>query len=164
MDGTFHRVLQASRFNKQVVFAEDFLPLFRSRDLQPTAMVGLTVSVCGDIVNVAQEQKALTRKIVFREGWRRRRKGEVYETLADQERDGRLRRKQDAYHLGGAYAFSSNVFVTISATTAELLDKCEKIVQQHASESGIKLRHIKWEERQLRAFMTANLGVSMATQ
>lgn len=164
IDGTYHRVLQVRRFGKTKIFADDFLPLFASQDIQPASMTGVTVSVCGDIVNVENEQKMLTRRIVIRQSLRNGKKGERHETPAQKERAGALVNKQYMLHYGGAFALSYNVYVTISAVTSDLLDDVEKRVRTHARLSRITLRYISDESRQLRAFATANFGVNMANR
>ena len=164
IDGTYHRVLQVRRFGKTKVFADDFLPLFASQDIQPASMTGITVSVCGDVINVENEQKMLTRRIVIRQAISNERKGERYETPAEKEKAGALENKQYMLHYGGAFALSYNVYVTISAVTPDLLDGVEKRVRSHARLSRITLRYINDESRQLRAFATANFGVNMANR
>lgn len=166
IDGTYHRVLQVRRFGKTKIFADDFLPLFQSQDIQPASMTGVTVSVCGDVVNVEKEQKMLTRRIVFRRAINNEKngKGEKFETPAEKEKAGALENKQYMLHYGGAFALSYNVYVTISAVTPDLLDGVEKRVRTHARESRITLRYISDESRQLRAFATANFGVNMANR
>lgn len=164
IDGTYHRVLQVRRFGKTKIFADDFLPLFASQDIQPASMTGVTVSVCGDIINVENEQKMLTRRIVIRQAIRSEKKGERHETPAEKEKAGALANKQYTLHYGGAFALSYNVYVTISAVTSDLLDDVEKRVRTHARLSRITLRYISDESRQLRAFATANFGVNMANR
>jgi hypothetical protein len=164
IDGTYHRVLQVRKFGKTKIFADDFLPLFMSQDIQPASMTGLTVSVCGDIVDVESEQKMLTRRIVIRRAINNEKKGIRYQTPTDLEKEGSLENKQFMLHHGGAFAFSYNVYVTISAITPDLLDGVEKRVRTHARECRIKLRYITDESRQLRAFATANFGVNMANK
>jgi hypothetical protein len=164
IDGTYHRVLQVKKFGNTKVFADDFLPLFASQDIQPASMTGLTVSVCGDTVNVENEQKMLTRRIVFQRAFNSKKEGIRYETPADLEKKGMLENKQLMLHTGGAFALSYNVFITISAVTPELLDGVERRVKAHARECRIKLRYISDESRQLRAFATANFGVSMSSR
>lgn len=163
-DGTYHRVLQVRRFGKTKVFADDFLPLFASQDIQPASMTGITVSVCGDVINVENEQKMLTRRIVIRQAISNERKGERYETPAEKEKAGALVNKSFSLHYGGAFALSYNVYVTISATTLDLLDAVERRVQKHARLCRITLRYIRDESRQLRAFATANFGVNKANR
>jgi len=164
IDGTYHRVLQVRKFGKTKIFADDFLPMFASQDIQPASMTGMTVSVCGDVINVENEQKMLTRRIVIGQAIRNERKGERYQTPADKEKAGALENKQYLLHYGGAFALSYNVYVTISAVTPDLLDDVEKRVRTHARLSRITLRYISDESRQLRAFATANFGVNMANR
>lgn len=164
IDGTYHRVLQVRKFGKTKIFADDFVPMFASQDIQPASMTGITVSVCGDVINVENEQKMLTRRIVIRQAINSERKGDRYETPAEREKAGALENKQFMLHYGGAFALSYNVYVTISAVTPDLLDEVEKRVRTHARLSRITLRYISDESRQLRAFATANFGVNMANR
>lgn len=163
-DGTYSRMLQVRKFEKTRPFADDFLPLYMSQDIHPASMTGLTLSVCGDVINVETEQKMLTRRIVIRRAIDNEKRGDRYETPADIEKAGALENKQHLLHSGGAFALSYNVYITISAITPDLLDAVEKRVKAHARECRIKLRYITDESRQLRAFATANFGVSMANR
>lgn len=162
---TFIRLKQVSAFEKTNFFAEDLLPMFDAAEFQPASYAGLTLSLCGDILDVASEQRVLTRKRAIVSGYEKHRfKEGLIETEADVEKRNALKMKSDALHFGGIYMMSYNIYVTVLAPTLELLDDYDDLVDAHGRSCGIEFRYIDNEVRHVRTLATALWGVNMVNR
>ncbi len=163
-DGTYHRVLQVRSFGKPHVFAGGMDELMNTRNFGPSERTGFTLSVCGDIVDVRVERSMHTKALVIRNGYNQTKKDGLHQTPDDIAKLDDMRAREFALYRSGPYAFSFNVYATLSADTPDLLDSVEEAVMANAKGVEVEFRDIPYASRQLRAFMTANLGVNMATR
>ena len=163
---TYLRVKQLSSFRKTNFFAEDLLPIFDAAEFQPAAYSGLTVSACGDIIDVRSEQRILSRKRAIAAGYEdsRRDRGERIETAEDIEKRNALKNKSDSLHFGGVYALSYNAYVTIAALTLDQLEDFDDLVDAHGRSCGVEFRYINNEVRHVRTLATALWGVNMVNR
>lgn len=159
IDGTYHCVILVNGYTRGSISPDGFARVFNARSMTAPFM-GLTVSLVGDLINVAEEQRYLARMKAWSIARQKNRKADLVKTPDEVEKDGMIDKKRFAYHFGGPLALSYNVYLLVSAATMKLCDAGVEYVEANARKSFMTVEYFHEEARLLDAFMTAGFGVS----
>lgn len=158
-DGTYQCVILVTGYEKGSIGPDGFAQVFSARGMVAPYM-GLTVSLVGDLVNVAAEQRDLAKMQAWNNARRQNRKEGIVQTYDEIEKEQRIEKKRFAYHYGGPLALSYNVYLLVSAATIDLLDMGVDYVEANARNTSMTVGYFDEEARLLDAFITAGFGVS----
>ena len=167
MGDTYFLVKKVARYTKDRFPAEALLSLFEASDaaFQPSKYVGLTLSLCGDFIDVERENSILTRRRAIAKGLEKNRdRGDEIITQSDVEKREALANKQDALHFGGVNAMVYNAYVTVAASRMEMLDDASDALDGLGRTAGVKFNHFDKKLRHARSLMTALYGVNMVNR
>jgi hypothetical protein len=159
MDGTFQCVMLVTAYGKSSITPDGFAKVFNARGLL-APYTGLTLSLVGDLVNVAREQQDLARMQAWTNARRQSRKAGIVQTPEELEKEQLIEKKRFAYHYGGPLALSYNVYLLVSAATIDLLDMSVDYVEANTRNISMTVGYFDEEARLLDAFITAGFGVS----